>query len=644
MKKLPVLLAMLVLSGCAAPVSVHQLSLTDAYNARSHSALGGDVLSDTTRITLRHENLLSVWRYQPAQAVVTLRLLTQRHVNAPDFPAHLFALAELSYQSGRRHADRAAFMAAALYAYAYLNPDAPPQERPSPYAPQFRQACDIYMFGLTEALGSPISLSPQRWQLPFAMVDLTPAQPDPTWHSHAITDLRPLSRSDVRGFRNVYTQSGLGEPVAALPHLTTQESRSFQIFDKLRVPMNLLLTVNHPRDSVLSSHVEGHFRLTSVDDAASSRAFPLQFDPTAARALSLGDAMDWSVEYRGFLDGRLFDNGTRPQLLAIEPHQYGHRPVVLIHGTASSAARWADMANDLLEDPKIREHYEFWFFSYATGNPIPYSALQLRKSLEKAVSQLGGVKADPALGHMTLIGHSQGGLLAKMLTIQAEDRLWDGMLSTPLNRLKLSPADRTLLYEALFPAPLPEARSVIFISTPQHGSYLAGFSAAQFLGRMVTFPLTVQEIMKAVFTSTPNGRKLNMRPWRIGSIYGMSPRSSFIQSLAAIPVAPGIKAHSIIPVLGNGPLTKSDDGVVAYQSAHISDVNSELVVRHSGHSTQSNPVTIAEVRRILLEQLEDDGVSLPDIPQQRDITEIGGMYIPVSRTAVEDRQPGLAIQ
>jgi hypothetical protein len=44
---------------------------------------------------------------------------------------------------------------------------------------------------------------------------------------------------------------------------------------------------------------------------------------------------------------------------------------VLVHGTASSPLRWADMVNDLLEDKAIRDHYEFWFFTYNTGNPIP---------------------------------------------------------------------------------------------------------------------------------------------------------------------------------------------------------------------------------------------------------------------------------
>jgi hypothetical protein len=69
--------------------------------------------------------------------------------------------------------------------------------------------------------------------------------------------------------------------------------------------------------------------------------------------------------------------------------------------------------------------------------------------------------------------------------------------------------------------------------------------------------------------------------------------------LAAIPVAPTVAAHSIIAVQGDGPVETGDDGVVRYQSAHIPEAVSELVVR-AGHSMQAEPETVREVRRILL--------------------------------------------
>ncbi|HEX3402244.1 MAG TPA: hypothetical protein VHT74_18170, partial [Acetobacteraceae bacterium] len=36
---------------------------------------------------------------------------------------------------------------------------------------------------------------------------------------------------------------------------------------------------------------------------------------------------------------------------------------------------------------------------------------------------------------------------------------------------------------------------------------------------------------------------------------------------------------------------------------HIDGVESELVIEHQDHSTQSNPLAVREVRRILVEQL-----------------------------------------
>ena len=56
--------------------------------------------------------------------------------------------------------------------------------------------------------------------------------------------------------------------------------------------------------------------------------------------------------------------------------------------------------------------------------------------------------------------------------------------------------------------------------------------------------------------------------------------------------------NSIIAVEGDGPVEQGDDGVVKYVAAHIEPVESELVVK-SSHSTQGNPHTIEEVRRIL---------------------------------------------
>jgi hypothetical protein len=83
------------------------------------------------------------------------------------------------------------------------------------------------------------------------------------------------------------------------------------------------------------------------------------------------------------------------------------------------------------------------------------------------------------------------------------------------------------------------------------------------------------------------------------AVDNMSPHHHFVLTLQKIPVAASVKDHSIIAIETDGPVEQGNDGVVEYTSAHIEPVESELVVRPSSHSTQGNPHTIEEVRRIL---------------------------------------------
>ncbi len=87
------------------------------------------------------------------------------------------------------------------------------------------------------------------------------------------------------------------------------------------------------------------------------------------------------------------------------------------------------------------------------------------------------------------------------------------------------------------------------------------------------------------------------------SIDNMNARTPFVKTISSIHVEPPVIAHSIIPVKGGPPPEGQNDGVVAYNSAHIAEAESEFVVYHQNHSTQSHPLAIQEVRRILLEHL-----------------------------------------
>jgi hypothetical protein len=90
---------------------------------------------------------------------------------------------------------------------------------------------------------------------------------------------------------------------------------------------------------------------------------------------------------------------------------------------------------------------------------------------------------------------------------------------------------------------------------------------------------------------------------QFGSVAAMTPGSPLVTLLAPALLAPWITGHSIIAVTGDGPLDSETDGVVAYPSAHLDGMASELVVK-SDHSVQQSAAGIEEVRRILLEHVE----------------------------------------
>jgi hypothetical protein len=232
--------------------------------------------------------------------------------------------------------------------------------------------------------------------------------------------------------------------------------------------------------------------------------------------------------------------------------------------------------------------------------------MRLRTALETAVAALDPAGQDPALHQMVVIGHSQGGLLTKLTAVEMGSKEWEPVLGSSLEDLieeiNLSEETKALLLRTFEVRPLPFVRRVIFLSTPHHGSYVSGNWLVHQFGHLVRLPSHLEQAAAEASASDP--RLARNLKGMVGSVYSMTPGGPMIRALAPIPLAPDVTGHSIIAVRGQGPLEAETDGVVAYSSAHIDGMESELVVL-SGHSVQSNPHAIAEVRRILLLHAEE---------------------------------------
>jgi hypothetical protein len=215
----------------------------------------------------------------------------------------------------------------------------------------------------------------------------------------------------------------------------------------------------------------------------------------------------------------------------------------------------------------------------------------LRDALTEAVQQLDPEGTDLALRQMVAIGHSQGGLLVKMTAVDSGTRIWDTLSQRPIDELELTGETRALLERALIVRPLPFVRRVIFIATPHRGSALTTGVVVSWLARFVTLPINVLGATADLLEGNADAILIDPRGPRFGSVYDMRPGSPFLEALAATPIAPGIAAHSIIPVRGAEAGERATDGVVTFSSARLDGVESELVIPFAGHSVQGHPAT-----------------------------------------------------
>jgi len=605
--ELVILIAGVALFACGTPVGVKRVDPRLVHRALTSNVLSSGRLSTPTQNILYRRDLVDRFDEDPEGALAYLHgQVIKRRGNRDD----VFALAELSFAHAEETGSPSYFLASTVYAYAFLFPEEG-HRKPDPLDPRYRLAADIYNRGITEGFSAAengeVELRAGTYRLPFGSlnVDFDPAKL--RLGSRQLNHFVPVADLEVRGMQTRYRWPGIGASLAA----STAPLDPAQGFDDFvqpwaKVAVTALLHIDRPRAQLADGRVRATLDIAQPVKgdtvAVDGRAIPIEVETTATLAYTLAESPVWQQEIAGFLKGvGVIDEKAR--LAALGPYRPGRIPVVLVHGTASSSGRWAQMLNELTNDTRLRERYTVWLFTYNTGNPIPYSAMLLRESLTQAAQRFDPDGTNPAVHRMVVIGHSQGGLLTKMTAIESGTKFWNTISRKPLDELNVSENTRELLGRTAFFHPLPFVKRVVFMATPQHGSYFAGNFLSHWVARFITVPLDIVHTGTDLLLRNRQALTFASLGHIPTAVDNMTPGNAFIRTLASIPVAPGIAAHSIIAVDGKGPAEDGTDGIVEYKSAHIEPVESELVVR-SGHSCQDNPHAIEEVRRILLEHLE----------------------------------------
>jgi pimeloyl-ACP methyl ester carboxylesterase len=411
------------------------------------------------------------------------------------------------------------------------------------------------------------------------------------WPAEAFGRLEMCDEFRVGGRMRERHRPGVGVPVMVTrlsnPHTTGRD----YLLPDAAIPATALLHFDDPH----APRLELVNPLSVEAVSCGNVALPLAADFTTPLCRSLTRDFVDRLAYEGFFRAdRVRD---RTGLVLFEPYEPGKIPVLLLHGLLSAPLTWAPLLNDLRADPVLRERYQFWAYFYPSGNPFPTSASDLRAALDKLRAEIDPGRRDPALDQMVVVGHSMGGLLGKLLTVDGGDDFWRVVSACPLDELKLSSPVREQLRETFFFSRRNDVKRVVFIATPHHGSELSPSAAGRMAARLVRLRddlAAANAEMRRVITDLPHGRVPT-------SVELLAPDSTALHVLAERTAPPDVRYHSII---GFKPGSDAaSDGVVSYASSHLEGVASERLVP-AGHTTvHQHPETVAEVRRILLEHL-----------------------------------------
>jgi pimeloyl-ACP methyl ester carboxylesterase len=468
-------------------------------------------------------------------------------------------------------------------------------------------ACDLYnrsMGNQLNLLKRDATFTDKVLSLPVGRIHVTFKTVKIPWNIDELATILPADTFEVHGLSVRNRTSGLGAPILAVrkkrPGMPVSSAVAATLFAEIKGGIRDISDGNCISEvSIFTPGSMGENEIT-----VEGKKVPLEIDMTAALAYSLNDPLMWSLGRNLFRLGRsLFE----PGIYATQPYEPGRIPVVFVHGTMSSPVWWAEMFNTLLSDPQIRQRFQIWLYLYDSGKPVVFSSNHLRESLENKIKECDPEGKDPALRNAVVVGHSQGGLLTRWTVTESGETLIRAFTGKSLDELDLTPEQRETATRLAIVHPMPEVKRVIFISTPHRGSILANNIARRIAAKFISLPREVIQTGTQLFSIYERFTLAGKLKWGMPrtSIDSMSPDNPGLLALAELPFPTDVKAHSIIAIKGKEKPPEGDDGVVAYKSAHLDDVESELVVPYS-HSCQVKPLVIEEVRRILIEHLQEN--------------------------------------
>jgi pimeloyl-ACP methyl ester carboxylesterase len=612
-------------------------------------APGGPKPTSRTQQLLRKWNLEEAYKGDRAVLLAELQDIQNRE---PD-RKHEYAMAEIAYitakQGEKLHRQQALefYGTALIHAYRYLFEheltatgkstsiaSATSDSTLNAYDPQFRGASDLYnqsLEGLLRLVKEDGEVRPgvsRTVKTANHTCTLEVVMHSSGWHAEDVDRFEFVSEYQVQGLRNHYHTYGLGVPLIAVRRNHEQPEAAEHYYPpSVCFPMTAFLRVDRPiptagrgnfgevpKGDTAAPHfvLELHDPLDRKTIQVAGREVPLEADLSTPLAYFLNqpEFQDSNLSTLGLLQpGRA---ASRQGLYMLEPFDPTKMPVVMVHGVWSSPITWMEMYNDLRSDPLVREHYQFWFYMYPTGQPFWLSATQMREHLALMRRELDPGRQQPALDQMILVGHSMGGLVSKLQTVESEEAFWRTMSEHPFAELQADDDEIRALASMFYFRPNTSVRRVVTLGTPHRGSEFSN-GATRWLGnKLIKLPTKMLKTSGDLLARN-DGFFRSDAPLDIKtSIDSLSPQSPVLPVLLNAPPGPWVAYHNVVGhdleagwreyLVGDG------DGVVSLTSARLDEMKqlrSQITVPADHISVHRHPQSILEVRRVLFEQVAE---------------------------------------
>jgi pimeloyl-ACP methyl ester carboxylesterase len=464
--------------------------------------------------------------------------------------------------------------------------------------PENQSARDTYNFAVARMVETLQQAKLAPWSNPLRipadggdLILTAKKDPRPGWDP-SLYKFVPADQFDVRGkyVAERSTKAGIGAPLVAIGREKNSRAREDFALPHIFYGVTAVLRF---RGQTAELAFEDPLATETV--SFHGQRLPLAADFTVPLAVMLQQAEPKKFEISRMLQPAKFAETAR--ISRLQPYDPNKTIVLVIHGLMDTPATWTPLINRLRADESIRRHFQFWFYSYPSGYPYPYSATILRRELDATQ------KKYPTKKPMVVIGHSMGGCISRLLITDPGQELWKKILGRPVAKTSLEGSTRDILVESLIFKTRPEVGRVIFIAAPLRGSDLATHWLGRIGSSLIQPPhLLLQAGRDAMSLATFQSDDLRLRRMP-NSIDNLAPNNRFVRAINTIPMNPRIPVHVISGDRGQGGNPDKtrpvmSDGIVPYWSSHIPSAVSEKIVP-SDHAAHQHSQAIEEIARIL---------------------------------------------